>query len=137
MNNTKGFTLIELMVVISIIGILAAIAIPQFGAYRARAYTCEGYSLVSPIRYDIQEYVDATGVLPADNAMAGLAPPEYIRGKYVEGITVEQGIITVLFNDSQMAIAGNYFTMTPRINEDNPTGSLIWDKEYFDIHKEE
>lgn len=129
MNNTKGFTLIELMVVISIIGILAAIAIPQFSKYRARAFISEGYSLVSPVRYDIQDYVDATGVLPDDNAMAGLAPPEQIRGKYVEAIRVDHGTVTVSYNDSEESISEYYFKLIPEINEENPTGPLIWQKE--------
>jgi len=129
MNNEKGFTLIELMVVIAIIGILAAIAIPQFGKYRERAFICEGYSLVSPIRYDIQDYVDATGRLPDDNPMAGLAPKEHIRGKYVESIGVDHGMITLAFNDSQASLAEYYFKLIPEINEDNPTGPLVWTKE--------
>lgn len=128
MKNMEGFTLIELMVVISIIGILAAIAIPQFSEYRARSFICEGYSLVSPIRYDIQDYVDATGVLPDDNAMAGLADPEQIRGKYVEQIRVDKGVVTVLFNDSQPSLEDSYFKLIPEVNQENPTGPLVWNK---------
>lgn len=128
MSNAKGFTLIELMVVISIIGVLAAIAVPQFSKYQERTYISEGYSLVSPIRYDIQDYVDATGVLPVDNAMAGLAPKEHIRGKYVASVGVDHGTITVLFNDSKECLIGNFFKLIPEINEDNPTGPLVWTK---------
>lgn len=127
MNSTKGFTLIELMVVISIIGILAAIAIPQFQTYKQKGIITEGYSLAGPVRLDIQDYFDVTGVLPENNTMAGLAQPEFIRGKYVESVTVDQGAITVGFNDSYESLAGYYFKLIPEINADNPTGPLVWE----------
>ena len=136
MNDSRGFTLIELMIVISIIGILAAIAIPQFQAYRQRGMITEGYSLAGPVRLDIQDYYDTTGVLPENNSMAGLAEAGFIRGKYVESITVEQGAITVSFNDSHESIAGYYFKLIPEINEDNPTGPLVWELKKKEQYKE-
>ena len=136
MKNNKGFTLIELMIVISIIGILAAIAIPQFSKYRARAFTTEGKSLLSPVREDIVDYLDHTGRLPKDNAQCGLAKPEYIMGKYVASVTVENGMITVLFNDSQESIKNHYVKLSPVINKDNPTGPVIWDLKQGDLNEE-
>ncbi len=137
MKNNKGFTLIELMVVISIIGILAAIAIPQFSKYRARAFIAEGKSLLSPIRKDIVDYLDHTGRLPKNNFQCGLAKPEYIKGKYVASVTVNNGAITVLFNDSQESIKDNYLKLLPQINKDNPTGPVVWELKHGDIKEDQ
>ena len=136
MKNNKGFTLIELMIVISIIGILAAIAVPQFSKYRARSFRAEGKSLLDPIRKDIVDYLDHTGRLPKDNFQCGLAKPEYIKGKYVASVTVDNGMITVLFNDSQESIKDNYMKLRPQINEDNPTGPVVWDLKHGNLSEE-
>jgi type IV pilus assembly protein PilA len=79
----KGFTLIELMIVVAIIGILAAIAIPQYQNYVARAQVAEGLVLASGGKIAIAEYFNTNGDFPADNATAGLSDAEDISGKYV------------------------------------------------------
>ena len=85
----KGFTLIELMIVVAIIGILAAVAIPQYQNYVARAQVAEGLALASGAKTAIAEYRSTTGEWPADNAAAGLAAdPEDISGKYVKSVAV-------------------------------------------------
>ncbi|MBT8342353.1 MAG: type II secretion system protein [Desulfatitalea sp.] len=86
MKTQSGFTLIELMVVVSIIGILAAIAMPQFSAYRTRAFLSEGYQLGGAMRQDVSAYYDTVGALPQDNKAMGFPEPEAIRGKYVLGL---------------------------------------------------
>lgn len=130
MKNHKGFTLIELMTVISIIGILAAIAIPQFSAYRLRAYKCEGYALSEPVRKNIIEFLEHTGQFPKDNAQCGIAKPDYIKGKYVDSITVKDGVINILYNDFKEDLKGQYLKFIPELNKEDPTGTVIWNIEH-------
>ena len=128
MRNKKGFTFIELMTVIAIIGILAAIAIPQFNAYRSRAYMCEGYSLFEDVKKNLIEFNDYRGVFPKDNNEAGLASPETIKGKYVESVTVIDGAVNIKFYDDISAgkYTGKTITIRPAVLKINPTGPVIW-----------
>ena len=88
----KGFTLIELMIVVAIIGILAAIAIPQYQNYVARAQVAEALVLASGAKTAIAEYRSTTGEWPVDNADAGLAEPAEITGKYVGSVIIGLGV---------------------------------------------
>jgi type IV pilus assembly protein PilA len=131
MQKHSGFTLIELMVVISIIGILAAIAIPQFSAYRDRAYRAEGHSLGGALREEISAYYDTVGVLPLDNAQLGLPAPATLRGKYVAAMDVDHGDVAIRFTDTiHSPIGGQTVHLKVAINTDNPTGPLLWEWVY-------
>ena len=130
MRNQHGFTLIELMVVIAIIGILAAIAIPNFSNYRMRAYASEAVVIGDAVRKDVIDFYDHRGILPANNFEAGLPKPEAMKGKYVESITVKDGVIHIKFDGSKRAeLSGKSLTLRPEINKDNPTGPVIWTRE--------
>lgn len=135
MTNRNGFTLIELMVVISIIGILAAIAIPQFTMYRARAGVSEGYVLFEDAKNNISQFYDRTGRMPKDNAQAGLAEPELIRGKQVERVTVTDGAVQVVFREDSVALDGGTKELWfyPVVARDNPTGPLLWIKNLHEV----
>lgn len=123
-KNQNGFTLVELLTVVSIIAILAAIAIPQFSAYRERAYTSEGYVLGGDIRKDIQEFYDHTGRFPKDNAEAGLPLSSHLRGKYVESISVRDGAFDIVFAENM----GRYKVLTarPALSEGDLAAPIIW-----------
>ncbi len=128
MHKQSGFTLIELMVVISIIGILAAIAIPQFSKYRDRAILAEGYELAGAFRKEVADYYDTIGSLPGDNQALGLPSPGSIRGKYVSAVTVSNGEVMVQFDEKMSnGNAGKTFRLVPHINPDYTSGPIIWE----------
>ena len=95
----QGFTLIELMIVVAIIGILAAIAIPAYQDYTIRAQVSEGASLADPIKTALGDFYNNRGYFPASPASAGLAAPTSIVGKYVTQVdgTTTAGKIKVTY----------------------------------------
>jgi len=97
MNKQQGFTLIELMIVIAIIGILAAIAIPAYQDYVIRSQVSEGLSLADGAKVGVGEFYTNTGRLPGNNASAGIATDTSISGNYVTKVDVAAGLITVSF----------------------------------------
>ncbi|HEZ9712384.1 TPA: pilin, partial [Neisseria gonorrhoeae] len=90
----KGFTLIELMIVIAIVGILAAVALPAYQDYTARAQVSEAILLAEGQKSAVTEYYLNNGKWPANNGDAGVASPADIKGKYVESVTVTNGVVT-------------------------------------------
>ncbi|EMU3524986.1 pilin [Neisseria gonorrhoeae] len=90
----KGFTLIELMIVIAIVGILAAVALPAYQDYTARAQVSEAILLAEGQKSAVTEYYLNHGKWPEDNDKAGVASASDIKGKYVESVTVEKGVVT-------------------------------------------
>ncbi|ENW3363850.1 pilin, partial [Neisseria gonorrhoeae] len=90
----KGFTLIELMIVIAIVGILAAVALPAYQDYTARAQVSEAILLAEGQKSAVTEYYLNNGKWPEDNTSAGVASASKIKGKYVESVTVAKGVVT-------------------------------------------
>ncbi|HGP7320591.1 TPA: pilin, partial [Neisseria gonorrhoeae] len=98
----KGFTLIELMIVIAIVGILAAVALPAYQDYTARAQVSEAILLAEGQKSAVTEYYLNHGEWPKDNTSAGVASSSSIKGKYVESVTVENGVVTAKMNSSNV-----------------------------------
>ncbi|WP_117407618.1 pilin, partial [Neisseria meningitidis] len=90
----KGFTLIELMIVIAIVGILAAVALPAYQDYTARAQVSEAILLAEGQKSAVTEYYLNHGKWPDGNSDAGVASSSTIKGKYVEKVEVAKGVIT-------------------------------------------
>ena len=121
----KGFTLIELMIVVAIIGILAAIAIPAYQDYTIRAQVTEGLNLASAAKAAVSETFGSNGTWPADNAGAGLSPATDIKGKYVTAVTVSTGgLITITYGgQANNAINTLDLTLTPYTSAN---GDIAW-----------
>ena len=124
----KGFTLIELMIVVAIIGILAAIAIPAYQDYTIRAQVSEGLNLSAAAKAAIAETFLNTGVAPATRTLAGMSPNGVdTAGKYVTAVNVGvagAGIITVTYGAAANAsITGATLGITPLLSADR---SVLW-----------
>ena len=128
-TKQKGFTLIELMIVVAIIGILAAIAIPAYQDYTIRGQVSEGLTLAAQAKTAVSETFANTGVAPADRAAAGMDPNATDTvGNYVSQMAVENGVITVTYSSAapQRAngkIDGLTLTLVPYISTDQ---SVSW-----------
>ncbi|MBH6006085.1 pilin [Neisseria meningitidis] len=97
----KGFTLIELMIVIAIVGILAAVALPAYQDYTARAQVSEAILLAEGQKSAVTEYYLNHGTWPSNNSDAGVASTATdIKGKYVEKVEVAKGVITAEMKSS-------------------------------------
>jgi type IV pilus assembly protein PilA len=101
----KGFTLIELMIVVAIIGILAAIAIPAYQDYTIRSQVTEGLNLSTSVKAAVSETFQSNGSWPGNNTAAGLSAATDIKGKYVTGIAVGAGgVITITYGGQANAL---------------------------------
>ncbi|HFC7383709.1 TPA: pilin [Neisseria meningitidis] len=96
----KGFTLIELMIVIAIVGILAAVALPAYQDYTARAQVSEAILLAEGQKSAVTEYYLNHGEWPANNSSAGVATSANIKGKYVQKVEVKNGVVTAEMKSS-------------------------------------
>ena len=126
LGNQRGFTLIELMIVVAIIGILAAIAIPAYQDYTIRAQVSEGMNLAAAAKAAVAETFINRGTAPATRTAAGMSPNDTdTNGKYVKSVGVANGTITVMYNNGEAnkAIQGLTLELAPYVTKDN---SVAW-----------
>lgn len=125
MGSIRGFTLIELMIVVAIIAILASLAMPVYQEYIVRSQVSEGLSLSQGAKTGLTEQFSNRGTFPADNAEAGLPLPGSIAGRYVSSVTVGNGNgeIAVSFGNSANAVISGQDVLLQAIDSG---GSLDW-----------
>ena len=121
-RSDKGFTLIELMMVVAIIGILSAIGIPAYLGYTARAQVMEGLTLAGGWKAAIVEYYAANGSWPSQPDLNGTIPS---TGVYASNVTVATGVIQITYDGAAVnsAIAGSTLTLVPYTNDND---EVLW-----------
>jgi type IV pilus assembly protein PilA len=133
----KGFTLIELMIVVAIIGILAAIALPAYQDYTARAQMSEAFSLAGGQKGAVSEYHSNWGKWPANNGEAGIATAASIKGNYVASVNVETNGVVKATMKAAGSVAPGIATKTLTLTPTATGGSYQWkcatsaDKKYL------
>jgi type IV pilus assembly protein PilA len=120
-RNQKGFTLIELMIVVAIIGILASLAMTAYQTYLVRAQIAEGVNMAGAAKTPIVDAFLQTGTPPADRTEAGMSPlATDTSGKYVESVAINDGRIDVTFgHDAHAEIFGRTVSFTPYMSGGN------------------
>jgi type IV pilus assembly protein PilA len=125
-NLQHGFTLIELMIVVTIIGILAAVAVPMYLDYAVRSQISDGITLAKGAKNAVTEYFQDRGSMPASNADAGLSASNEIQGRYTASIAVgnADGVITITYgNQANAVVFGEAITLTANTAQ---AGSVQW-----------
>ena len=123
----KGFTLIELMVVIAMIGILASVALPQYSKYIQRSELVEPLAMAATIREDVTAFYVEQGRFPKDNEQASVPQQQFLIANRVTGIEVENGAIHIsLGNKASAPLQNTILTFRPAVVIDSPTSPITW-----------
>lgn len=126
-NRNHGFTLIELMIVLSIIGILASMAVPSYQDRIIRTQVQEALLLSKVAEEEIQAYYKSRGALPKDNAAVGLPAPKLMIGNFVTGVEVKDGAVHVtLGNRVNKHILAKTFSTRPAIVQQSAKVPIAW-----------
>jgi len=123
----RGFTLIELMIVIAIIGILGSMAIPTYQDFIIRAQINEAMTLSEGVKKSITDYYVANQSFPSDNQTVGVPKPAHLIGNFVTGVQVKNGAIHVtLGNRINAHVKGKVLSLRPATVTANPSSPISW-----------
>lgn len=123
----RGFTLIELMIVVAIIGILSSMAIPTYQDYVIRGQLKESMYLADVAKKAVTIYYQTQQQFPDNNEVANIPQPNHLIGNYVTGVTIEKGAIHVsLGNKINAHVKDKILTLRPAIVTENPTSPIAW-----------
>jgi type IV pilus assembly protein PilA len=127
MRTSSGFTLIELMIVIAIMGILATMAMPTFQDRVIRTQVTEALVLADFAKQGVASFYAKAKRMPKDNAEAGLPPGDKIMGNYVTDVSVKEGgIVVTMGNRANAHIDGKKLALRPAVVEGHPTVPIAW-----------
>lgn len=124
-----GYTFVELLIVVTIISILAAIAMPAYSDYELRAEASEALIFLGDAKSAVNDFHARWGRMPADNREAGLRAPEVLRGKYLRRLDVADGVLVATLELGHDLAAGarmRTLTLRPWVNAGNPAAPIIW-----------
>jgi len=125
--RTKGFTLLEMMVVLAIIAILLTISLPTFESKNLRAQTTESVELIKPLKDSVNLFYVSAKKFPRDNLEAGIPKAEYLIGNYVQKIELINGAFNITFgNKANAKLKNKVLTIRPMVVKDSPESPISW-----------
>jgi type IV pilus assembly protein PilA len=126
-HTGPGFILIELMLVVAIIGILAAVAFPEYKQYIVRAKAAEWQIMIAPVKEAISRYFDYWGRLPANNQTAGLPESTAYRSRYVDSMVIRDGAVIVTLHAKELKLdKGGSIVFFPELSTDKIERIVSW-----------
>ncbi|MBT8449216.1 MAG: pilin [Gammaproteobacteria bacterium] len=126
-SKLNGFTLIELMIVVAIMGIMVTLTLPSFQQYTVKTQLAEAITLTDDLKEDIAAYYKQYQKMPANNDAAGLPQANQLIGNYVSKVTVEDGAIHVqLGNKVNQNLLGKTITLQPFTVDGSPKSPISW-----------
>lgn len=126
-KTRSGFVLIELMLVVAIIGILAAVAIPAYQDYILKSKAVEWQAMVTPLKESMSRYFDYWGRLPADNPSAGLAEAKAYHSRYVDSMEIRNGAVIINLSSEGLGLKKpGSIVFFPELSRDNVQRIVSW-----------